>query len=305
MTSLRLSTLALFGALCASHEVRAQGGGAPRAHTATSSVSILADKFPMPDLLRDRRVWIYLPPDYKTSTKRYPVIYMHDGQNVFDAATSFVGEWGVDETLDSLQQAGDWGAIVVAIDNDGKHRLDEYNPWKHTDPKYGGGEGDLYLDFITYRLKPYIDRTYRTRPDRMNTAIVGSSLGGLISLYAVLRYPAVYGKAGVLSGALWIADPMIYAMAQNARPLFPKPSIYFVAGDSETADGSQVRDQTRMLGALVRAGFPLDTSVKAVASKDGKHSEWFWRREFPAAYQWLFPATGVDSTMLRARAKSP
>src|SRR5919202_6585569 len=95
----------------------------------------------MPQLGRTRRVWVYLPPGYAASRRRYPVLYLHDGQNVFDAATSFAGEWGVDEALDSLARRGDPGAIVVAVDNGGPRRLDEYDPWRSADPKLGGGEG--------------------------------------------------------------------------------------------------------------------------------------------------------------------
>src|SRR3712207_4115220 len=128
--------------------------------------------FAMPQLGRTRRVWIYLPPDYATSSKRYPVLYMHDGQNVFDAATSYAGEWGVDEALDSLHAAGDHGAIVVAVDNGHQQRMNEYSPWKH--PQAGGGEGDGYVDFLALTLKPYVDARYRTRPDAASTGIMGS-----------------------------------------------------------------------------------------------------------------------------------
>jgi hypothetical protein len=166
-------------------------------HTATQSVSILDEEFDMPQLNRRRRVWLYLPPDYATSgTRRYPVLYMHDGQNVFDAATSFVGEWGVDETLDSLHAAGELSLIVVAVDHGGDERFDEYNPWTH--PEHGGGRGDEYVDFLVETLKPYIDAHYRTRPDRLNTGVAGSSMGGLISFYAMMKYPDVFGRAGVL-----------------------------------------------------------------------------------------------------------
>ncbi|MFN2637917.1 MAG: alpha-amylase family glycosyl hydrolase [Gemmatimonadaceae bacterium] len=261
---------------------------APRPSTASHSVSILSDSFAMPQLGRKRRVWLYLPPDYATTTKRYPVLYMQDGQNVFDAATSFAGEWGVDETLDSLHARGDRGAIVVAVDHGGTHRLDEYNPWRASDPKNGGGEGDAYLDFLVHTLKPYIDQHYRTQSDRLHTAIMGSSMGGLISLYAALKYPSVFGRAGVFSCACWVVRSQIFSYARRAKPLLPLPKIYFVAGGLETSDGEQTRDQRHMVTTLASAGFPIGRALRARAPADGKHSEWFWRREFPAAYQWLF-----------------
>ena len=196
---------------------RSGGPAAPRATTASRSVTLLSERFAIPQLGRARRVWLYLPPDYGWSTKRYPVLYMHDGHNVFDSATSFAGEWGVDETLDSLQAAGDWGAIVVAVDNGGMHRMDEYNPWRASDAKNGGGEGDAYVEFVAKTLKPYIDAHYRTRSDPQSTAVIGSSMGGLISLYATLKYPEVFGRAGVFSCACWIASSQIVAYASRSN----------------------------------------------------------------------------------------
>jgi hypothetical protein len=129
----------------------------PKRHPASRSVSILNDSFPIPQLGRTRRIWLYLPPDYARSKKRHPVLDMHDGQNVFDEATDFAGEWGVDETLDRLQRRGDRGAIVVAVDNGGSHRMDEYDPWVNPKKELGGGEGDAYVEFLVHTLKPYDD----------------------------------------------------------------------------------------------------------------------------------------------------
>lgn len=260
-----------------------------RASSATASVSILSHEFAIPQLGRTRRIWLYLPPDYHTSTKTYPVLYMHDGQNVFDAATSFAGEWGVDETLDSLHALGDWGAIVVAVDHGQQRRFDEYSPWVNA--RYGGGEGDEYMDFLANTLKPYIDRHYRTRPDRLSTGIAGSSMGGLISLYAALKYPHVFGRAGVFSPAFWFA-PSIFAYARGAAPLRPGTRFYFVTGarEGETPE-VYVRDHRRMIDTLAVAGFGIGADVDAFIRADGAHAEWFWRREFPAAYRWLFAGT--------------
>ncbi|HEX8832202.1 MAG TPA: alpha/beta hydrolase-fold protein, partial [Longimicrobium sp.] len=175
-----------------------------RKSTRRPTVTVLDTAFPIPQLHRTRRVWVYLPPDYASSSKRYPVLYMHDGQNVFDDSTSGFGEWGVDETLDSLFATGDPGVIVVAVDHGGAKRLDEYSPF--INPRHGGGEGDAYVDFLAQTLKPLIDRRYRTRPDRLNTGVAGSSMGGLISLYAALKYPDVFGRAGIFSPSLWFSD---------------------------------------------------------------------------------------------------
>ena len=263
------------------------GIGTPKKHTASANVRVLSDTFAIPQLGRERRVWLYLPPGYATSKLRYPVLYMHDGQNVFDAATSFAGEWGIDETLDSLHALGDRGVIVVAVDNGESHRMSEYNPWKNANPALMGGEGDKYVDFLAKTLKPYIDAHYRTMPDRANTGVMGSSMGGLISLYAALKYPRVFGRAGVFSSAHWTA-PELYAYVRRTHPLSPPPKFYFVVGGKEDPEGSMGKQQAMLVDTLVAAGYLRGTSIVASMPPDGVHSEWFWRREFPAAYLWLF-----------------
>ena len=281
--------------------VSAWRDGSPRSpgkSTATLSVSVLDTAFAMPQLDgRTRRVWIYLPPDYAASAKRYPVLYMHDGQNLFDASTSFAGEWGVDETLDSLAALGAGGAIVVGIDNGRQRRFDEYSPWRT--PQYGGGEGDAYVDFLVKTLKPYIDRHYRTYRDRPHTGVAGSSMGGLISLYAALKYPDVFGRVGVFSPALWVAPP-IYAYARRARPR-PGTRIDIVTGAREGESPERyVQGVRQMVDTLVAAGFRVGRDVRVAVRPDGQHAEWFWRREFPAVYQWLF-----GETVSPARAAAP
>ena len=275
-----------------------RAGPAPqRPHTATASVSILDTAFQLPQLGRTRRVWLYLPPDYATSGKTYPVLYMHDGQNVFDAATSFAGEWGVDETLDSLHAAGDEGVIVVAVDNGGTRRMDEYQPWPSTDRRFGGGEGASYVDFLVQTLKPWIDAHYRTRPDRVNTGIGGSSLGGIISFYAALQYPDVFGRVLVFSAPFFF-EPQLFAMARAYRPRPSATRFYFDTGLNEGTSelGLPYRTMAHSLQAMVdtlaTAGVDTAAAVRALLPADGAHSEWFWRREFPAAYRWLFAGAG-------------
>jgi predicted alpha/beta superfamily hydrolase len=266
-----------------------------RPSTARATVTVLDTAFPMPQLGRTRRVWIYLPPDYATSDKTYPVLYMHDGQNVFDDSTSYAGEWGVDEALDSLHAAGDWGAIVVAVDNGERRRLHEYSPWRSPLIRQGG-EGDAYVDFLAQTLKPWIDRRFRTRPGREDTGVLGSSMGGLISLYAALKHPDVFGRAGVFSPSLWFSDS-VFVAARNAAPA-ARPRMYFVSGAREGPPEKPrvvVADQQRMVETLAAAGWRVGTEVHAAAPEDGQHSEWFWRREFPAAYRWLFSPTQPEA----------
>ena len=134
-----------------------------------------------PQLKTSKKIWVYLPKDYAKQTRNYPVIYMHDAQNLFDAKTSYAGEWKVDETLDSLKM----NVIVIGIEHGNEKRLEELTPFKHD--KHGGGNADAYLDFIVTTLKPHVDKTYRTKTKAKHTTIFGSSLGGLVSYYAVLK----------------------------------------------------------------------------------------------------------------------
>ena len=251
--------------------------------TAAPNVSVIAQDFYMPQLGRTRRIWLYLPPDYENSGKNYPVLYMQDGQNVFDAATSFSGEWQVDEALNRLFEDGDEGVIVVAIDNGGVSRLDEYTPWAN--PTYGGGGGDAYVNFIVETLKPYVDEHYRTKSGREFTGIMGSSLGGLISLYAAIEHQDVFSKAGVFSASFWFADEVYTHVASTGKEADMR--IYMIAGDLEGEGGEQVTDMNAMYNTLLSAGFS-EEEVVAISHPDGQHSEWYWAREFPAAYEWLF-----------------
>ncbi len=170
----------------------------------------------MPSLERTRTLRIYLPPSYVTSDRRYPVIYMHDGQNLFDAASSFAGEWGVDETLDALARTHRFEAIVVGIDNGGDKRMNELNAWPHRE--FGAAEGAQYLAFVVDVVKPHIDQHYRTEPDRGSTAIIGSSMGGLASHYAIQARPDVFGMAGVLSPSYWVARPIFDKASRKPLP---------------------------------------------------------------------------------------
>ncbi|MBN8680110.1 MAG: T9SS type A sorting domain-containing protein [Chitinophagales bacterium] len=263
-------------------------GGTGGNGTAAPNVVLLDNDFYIPQLDRYRKIWIYLPPDYNTTAKKYPVLYMHDGQNLFDQNTSAFGEWEVDESLNTLHAQGDWGCIVVGIENDGQFRLDEYSPW--VNPQYGGGQGDEYLSFLVNTLKPYIDANYRTLPGRLTTAIAGSSMGGLISMYAFSERQDIFSKAGIFSPAFWFADnePVNHVASHLKQG---SARVYFLAGADEENNGNQsnyvVEDMQAVADAMTTAGFtPSEKSFNVIS--DGKHSEWFWAREFPDAYEWLF-----------------
>ncbi|MBT8228692.1 MAG: hypothetical protein KJO50_00430, partial [Bacteroidia bacterium] len=265
------------------------GGGES---TAADNVHILTDSFYMTSLDRYRRVWIYLPPDYDATNHNYPVLYMHDGQNVFDALTSYIGEWEVDETLNRLYEEGDPGIIVVAVDNGQNLRTEEYTPWPH--PTYGGGKGESYIDFIVNDLKPYIDNNYRTLSDRENTGIMGSSLGGLISTYAGIEYQEIFSKIGAFSPAYWF-NAQSYTHVINTGKK-EDMRIYQIAG---TLEGAQYIDNMfEMHGTFLASGFG-ENEVITIEKSDGQHSEWFWAREFAEAYKWLFRHNTTEVTEAR------
>jgi predicted alpha/beta superfamily hydrolase len=247
----------------------------PKLSTASKNVHIIETAFHIPQLNRNRRIWVYLPNNYTTSKTKYPVLYMHDGQNVFEDTTSFSGEWGVDDFLDSTRTRN---CIVVAIDNGGDKRMNEYNPYDNT--RFGKGEGDAYVDFIVKTLKPFIDKKYRTAKSKENTFITGSSMGGLISMYAILKYPKVFGGAGVFSPSFWIA-PQIYD-AIKAKGNKVKGSVFFFVGKKEGEN--MVPD---MLKAFEEMAKVSKAKMKTVIKDDGKHNESTWRKEFPSFYKWL------------------
>lgn len=266
-------------------------GSSGSGSTALSSVSLLSDAFFMPLLNRSRRIWICLPSDYSNQPdKRYRTVYMHDGQNLFDDALAFAGEWGVDETMRNLQLSGDEGAIVIGIENGGSLRISEYTPWEN--PTYGGGEGEAYADFIRNTLKPYVDATYRTKPEAEHTAIAGSSLGALIALYTAARYPESFGKVGLLSPAFWInRDSLQHWLSTRNLPATQRH--YFVAGTTESS--TMMSDIQWVRNSLSISGVASE-NLNVVSKIDGAHSEWFWRREFPDAYLWLFGQSALNTS---------
>jgi predicted alpha/beta superfamily hydrolase len=229
-----------------------------------------------PQLGNARDLLVYLPPSY--GGRRFPVIYMHDGQNLFDEATSFAGAWHVGQTMDALEHQ----AIVVGIPNISEQRVHEYSPFKMG--RFGGGRGDLYLQFLLETVKPLVDAEFDTLPDRAHAGIVGSSMGGLISLYGFFRYPEAFGFVGALSPALWFARRAIFPFIERA-PFMPG-RIYLDAGTHEqggrngfAADARQIRD------LLVGKGY----DVMYVEEEGGTHHESAWARRLPEALRFLIP----------------
>ena len=250
----------------------------PRKHTASPNVVVIDTAFPIPQLNRTRRIWAYLPADYKASKKKYPVLYMHDGQELFDAATSSFGEWGIDECLDTLFLKGTKECIVIGIDNSSTNRLTEYNPYPFR--QYGKPEGNEYVDFIVRNLKPYIDKHYRTLRTKQNTFIAGSSMGGLISLIAVMQYPKVFGGAGIFSPAFWTAPKLIKDLPGKANKLHER--LFFYAGGSES---DEMVPDMKKIESILKDLSPAVT-IEYV-DPAGKHNQTAWRKYFPLFINWL------------------
>jgi predicted alpha/beta superfamily hydrolase len=260
-------------------------------HTVQGDVRVLSG-LESPQLNNRRDLLVYLPPSYQESDKRYPVLYMQDGQNLFDATTSFAGEWQVDETMESLSQEG-LEAIVVGIPNIGENRLDEYSPYSQL--KMGGGRGDQYLSFLTETIKPLIDSSFRTCPEREYTAIFGSSMGGFISLYGFFRYPQIFGMVGIMSPAFWFARGALYTYVENAP--FSPGKIYLDVGTREHGGGRSKMMQShsrryyasvrRMQRILVKKGYRPRHNLLYVEEKWAGHEEQAWARRLPAAFRFL------------------
>lgn len=249
----------------------------PPVTTASPNVHVLDTAFYIPQLNRYRKIWIYLPADYKSSNKRYPVVYMHDGRNLFDVLTSGYGEWGVDECMDTLSRVKDMSAIIVGIDNS-EYRTTEYNAYDND--RFGKGEGKQYVDFIVETLKPFIDKKYRTFKDPSNTIIAGSSLGGLISYYAALNYPKVFGKCGVFSPAFWIAPEIDTLTMDKGRSVTGK--IFFYIGEKEGK--RYVDDMESLIDKLATIS---DVDIYKVIDEEGQHNEAAWRKWFPEFMKWI------------------
>lgn len=247
------------------------------------------------ELHNRRDLLVYLPPSYRLSSRRYPVIYMHDGQNLFDNATSFAGEWGVDETMEQLAYTEGLEAIIVGIPNAGVARLGEYSPF--VDSRLGGGRGDKYLSFLVDTVKPLVDRDFRTLPDRRHTGIMGSSMGGLISLYGFFRRADTFGYVGAMSPSLWYAGDAIFDYVQHA-PYRPG-KIYLDVGTRELGEqsGGRLHRATasrryyasvrRLKSLLIRKGYRPLRDLMHVEEKWAGHGESSWARRLAPALRFL------------------
>ena len=244
-------------------------------------IEILDEEYEISQLGRKRRIAVLLPHDYYENDKSYPVLYLHDGQNLFDEYAPY-GNWGVDKTLQKLAKQGFGDVIIVAIDHGGVLRIQEYLPY--STPRYTEAEGHLYLKFMLDDLKPMVDDRFRVLPDRESTGIGGSSLGGLISLYAGFEYPEIFGKQMIFSPSLWISEE-IYKRAKAFIPGGPT-DIFLYAGGMESANHyGQVLKLEQILQEKRKYN---NFNIIFSHNPSGQHKEIHWGEQFPLALKWLY-----------------
>jgi predicted alpha/beta superfamily hydrolase len=246
-------------------------------------VEVISEEFYIPQLDRYRKVWALLPYDYYISDKKYPVLYLQDAQNLFNEGSAY-GNWEIDKKLSILAEYGRGDVIVIAVEHGSEDRIKEYI--FDNDNVANGSEGKKYIRFVTDTLKPFIDEHYRTKKDRENTGIGGSSLGALISLYSGFLYPEVYSKLLIFSPSLWIEPNNNFPMMSFRVPF--KTKIYLYGGEKE---GAKMVKRIQVFENYLKRWEKknlFDFEFKTNITPDGEHSEFYWSQEFPRAIEWLF-----------------
>ncbi len=244
---------------------------------------VISEKFYIPQLDRYRKIWALLPHDYHTSEKSYPVLYLQDAQNLFNEGSGF-GNWEIDKKLSILAEYGRGDIIIIAIEHGSEDRIKEYI--FDNDNVANGSEGKKYIRFITDTLKPFVDENYRTKKDRDNTGIGGSSLGALISIYSGFLYPEVYSKLLIFSPSLWVEPNNNFPM-MNFRVPF-KTKIYLYGGGRE---GSKMVKRIHVFEEYLKRWEKknlFDFEFRTNINPEGTHNEFYWSQEFPRAIEWLY-----------------
>ena len=248
------------------------------------------EQFPSRSLRNKRDLIVYLPPGYDGQPgRRFPVIFLHDGQNLFDGSTSFIPgmDWHVGQTADhGIYEGRIAPLIIVGLYNAGKQRLGEYTPTRV--PRLGGGRANRYAKFLLDEVQPFVRKTYRVLDGPQNTGIGGSSLGGLVSLYLGLRMPETFGKIAALSPSVWWNQRVILRFAA-AAPTNPTPRIWLDAGTRE--GGRTVEDVERFRDVLLGKGWQLGRDLHYQRVEGAEHNEAAWAQRVGPFLQFLFPAT--------------
>ncbi|MFN3997265.1 alpha/beta hydrolase [Algoriphagus sp.] len=244
-------------------------------------IQLISEEFEIPQLNKTRKIWALLPHDYSTSDEHYPVLYLHDAQNLFNENAQY-GNWQIDKKLAVMSDYGIGKIIVIAVEHGEKERLIEYNVGKTL---LGKGNGKQYIRFITDTLKPFVDKTFRTKTEREFTGMGGSSMGGLLSVFSGLIYPEVFGKLMVFSPSLWVLPKIKLGFLDFFEP--QETRIYLYAGGDESE--TMVNHVTKLRNRLLkRESLKGKMKVHLSINELGKHNESYWSDEFPKAIEWLF-----------------
>ena len=231
---------------------------------------------------------MYLPPGYETSSARYPVLYMHDGQNLFDAATCFAGEWHVDEIAEQLITTGlIEPVILVGIYDAGTERIAEYTPVPNA--PYGGGNADAYGQFLVDEVKPLVDATYRTRPDAASTGLAGSSLGGLVSTYLGLTHSDVFGGSAPVSPSVWWANRDIVGRVSALGGKLPLRVWIDIGTREGSTPDEEVANAKLLRDTFAAEGWVLGTDLAYFEAQGAPHNEGAWAARFDRVLRFLYP----------------
>ncbi|MEN2282521.1 alpha/beta hydrolase-fold protein [Algoriphagus sp. SE2] len=244
-------------------------------------IHLISEEFEIPQLNKTRKIWALLPHDYETSEESYPVLYLQDAQNLFNEETEF-GNWQIDKKLAVMSDYGIGKIIIIAIEHGESERLQEYNVGKTL---LGKGHGKEYIRFITDTLKPFVDKTFRTKSERKFTGIGGSSMGGLVSIFSGLIYPEVFGKLMIFSPSLWVIPKIKLGFLDFFEPMDTRIYLYAGGDESETMVKHVTKFRNRI---LKRESLQGKMKVHLSINQEGKHNEQYWSDEFPKAIEWLF-----------------
>jgi len=275
-------------------KTRSEPSGASVIHASGATGDLRLHEFRSRIFQNTRFLRVWLPPGYdlaENAGQYYPVLYLNDGQNLFEQATAFGGvEWQVDETADRLiHEARVPPLIIVGIDNTGKDRLREYMPYRSMHPRILRVQGRRYPDFLTKEVMPFVEQNYRvaTRPE--DTGLGGSSLGALIALYTAIVRPGVFGRLLLESPSLWASNRQLIKESRLVR-IWPE-RIFLAAGTAEAASPERSRtvvDDVRELAAIIRRAVLSEKRLRLVIKERATHSEAAWAERFPEALQFLF-----------------